>query len=57
MEVWYQEHKEGFLGIVITMLVAFATALLAVAVWERLHGSVANPPRIIDEIDPKSGPQ
>jgi hypothetical protein len=57
MEVWYQEHKEGFLGIVITMLVAFATALLAVAVWERLHGSVADPPRIIDEIDPKSGPQ
>jgi hypothetical protein len=36
MEVWYQEHKDGFLGIVITIAVSMATAIvtvLAAARW------------------------
>jgi hypothetical protein len=56
MEVWYQEHKDGFFGIVITAGVAFITALLAVAVSERLHKSFAEPPRIIYEVEPKGQP-
>jgi hypothetical protein len=56
MEVWYQDHKDGFLGLVTTIAVSFITALLAVALFERLHGSFAEPPRIIYEMDPKSQP-
>jgi hypothetical protein len=36
MEVWYQEHKDGFLGIVVTIAVSMATAVvtvLAAARW------------------------
>jgi len=53
MEVWYQEQKDGFFGIFITVMVAFVTALLAVAIAERLRGSLADPPRIIYQVDPK----
>jgi len=53
MEVWYQEHKDGFLGMLITIGVAFVSALLAVAVSERLHVTFADPPRIIYEVGPK----
>jgi hypothetical protein len=55
MEVWYQEQKDGFFGIFITVMVAFVTALLAVAIAERLRGSWADPPRIIYQLDPKDG--
>jgi hypothetical protein len=30
MDLWYREHKEGILGIVTTVLVAFVTALVVV---------------------------
>jgi hypothetical protein len=56
MEVWYQEHRDGFLGIITTIAVAFITALVTVAVMERLHRSFAEPPRIIYEVDPKTQP-
>jgi len=54
IEVWYQEHKDGFLGIVTTIAVSFITALVAVALSERLHKGFAEPARIIYEVDPKS---
>ncbi len=54
VEVWYQEQKDGFLGIFITVMVAFVTALLAVALSERLHGRLADPPRSMEEVDPKA---
>jgi hypothetical protein len=56
MEVWYQEHRDGFLGIVMTIAVSLITALATVAVLERLHRGFAEPPRIIYEVDPKSQP-
>ncbi|MDB6084666.1 MAG: hypothetical protein JWN43_2547 [Gammaproteobacteria bacterium] len=56
MELWYQEHRDGFLGLVMTIAVSLITALIAVVVLERLHGSFAEPPRIIYEVDPKSQP-
>lgn len=54
MEVWYQERKDGFLGIVTTILVSLITALVTLALAERLHRSSSEPPRIIYEVDPKS---
>lgn len=56
MEIWYQEHRDGLLGLLTTVAVSFITALAAVAVAEHLHRSVAEPPRIIYEVDPKSQP-
>jgi hypothetical protein len=56
MELWYQERKEGVLGLLITVAVSFITALLAVAVAERLHQDDAEPHRIFYEVDPKSSP-
>jgi len=56
MEVWYQDHKDGFLGLVTTIAVSFITALLALALVERLRGGFAEPQRIIYEADPKSQP-
>src|ERR1700719_2563309 len=38
MELWYQEHRDGFFGVVITAAVSFITALMAVALVEGLHG-------------------
>jgi hypothetical protein len=32
MDLWYREHKDGFLGMVVTIFVSFATALLTVMV-------------------------
>ena len=55
MEVWYQEHKDGFFGIVMTILVSLITALCAVALSERLH-NLPEPPRIIYEVNPKPAP-
>jgi hypothetical protein len=56
MELWYQEHRDGFLGLVITVAVSFITALIAVAIVEGLHGNSTEPPRIIYESDPRSQP-
>jgi hypothetical protein len=53
MELWHQEHKDGFLGLVITITVSFVTALAAVAVAERLYKGFGEPPRIIYEMDSK----
>lgn len=53
MEVWYQEHKDGFLGIVTTIAVSLITALLTVYVTKRLQKDVAEPPRVIYEAEPK----
>ena len=30
MDLWYREHKDGFLGMVTTIVVAFVTAVIAV---------------------------
>ena len=56
MEVWYQEHRDGFLGIVTTIAVSCITALITVAALERIHKSFAEPPRAIYESDPRSAP-
>ena len=32
MDLWYREHKDGFLGMAVTIFVSFATALLTVMV-------------------------
>lgn len=37
LEVWYEDHKNGFLGLLITVAVACATALCTVALVGRLH--------------------
>jgi hypothetical protein len=56
MELWYQEHRDGFLGIVITVAVSFITALIAVAIVEGLRRNSTEPTRIIYESDPRSQP-
>jgi hypothetical protein len=56
MELWYQEHKDGFFSIVITAAVSFITALLAVAILEGLHRNSVEPARIIYEAEPRSQP-
>ena len=56
MELWYQEHRDGFIGIVITVAVSCITALIAVAIVEWLHGNSTEPPRIIYESEPRSQP-
>ena len=56
MELWYQEHRDGFIGVVITVAVSFITALLAVAIVEELHGNSTETPRIIYESEPRSQP-
>jgi hypothetical protein len=56
MELWYQEHRDGFLGIVITAAVSFITAVAAVAIFGEMHRESAVPTRIIYESDPRSQP-
>jgi hypothetical protein len=56
MELWYQEHRDGFFGIVVTAAVSFITALMAVALVEGLHRNAAEPTRIIYESEPRSQP-
>lgn len=56
MELWYQEHRDGFLGLVITAAVSFITALMAVALVEGLHRDSTEPTRIIYESDPRAQP-
>jgi hypothetical protein len=56
MELWYQEHRDGFLGLVITVAVSFITALIAVAIVEGLHRNSTEPTRTIYESDPRSQP-
>jgi hypothetical protein len=56
LEIWYQEHRDGFLGLVTTVAVSFITAVAAVAVAEHLRASPGEAPRIIYEVDPKAQP-
>jgi hypothetical protein len=56
MELWYQEHRDGFLGIVITVAVSFITALVAATIVEGLHKNSTEAARIIYESDPRSQP-
>ena len=56
MELWYQEHRDGFFSIVITAAVSFITALMAVALVEGLHRNSTEPARIIYESEPRSQP-
>jgi hypothetical protein len=56
MEVWYQEHKDGFIGMVTTIAVSLITALSTIAAWELLHKHATEPARVIYEVDPKSPP-
>lgn len=52
LEVWYQEHKDGFLGMVTTIAVSLITALLTVYVTERLRRVTVDPPRPVYEVNP-----
>jgi hypothetical protein len=56
MELWYQEHRDGFFSIVITTAVSFITALIAVALVEGLYRNSTEPTRIIYESEPRSQP-
>jgi hypothetical protein len=56
MELWYQDHRDGFFSIVITAAVSFITALMAVALVEGLHRNSTEPTRIIYESEPRSQP-
>ena len=56
LEVWYQEHRDGFVGLVTTIAVALITTLLTLYVTERLHGNKDDLPRVIYEIAPKPTP-
>lgn len=53
MELWYQEHKDGFLGLLTTIAVACLTSLLTVAALEHLHRSFAEAPRAINDSYPR----
>ena len=35
LDLWYKEHKEGILGLSITVLISFVTALLTVLAFKR----------------------
>jgi hypothetical protein len=50
-EVWYQEHKDGFLGMVTTIAVSVITALLTVYVADRLRKTPVEPPRL-NQVNP-----
>lgn len=56
IEVWYQEHRDGFLGLVITIAVSLLTALTTVAVLEHFHRSFAAPPRTLFDAEPRTQP-
>ena len=56
MPLWYQEHKNGFVGLLTTICVSLITALATLYVMERISGPFAQPPRVIYEIEPKSQP-
>jgi hypothetical protein len=56
MELWYQEHRDGFLGIAITVAVSFITATIAVAIVGGSHRNSAEPTRIMYQSDPRSQP-
>ena len=56
LDVWYQERKDGVLGIVTIIAVSMITALLTVVITERMYRSFAEPPRIIYEVEPKPSP-
>ena len=56
IEVWFQEHKDGFLGIVITIAIALITSVATISVWEMLRKSATEPARVIYEVGPKSTP-
>lgn len=38
VEVWYQDHRDGFVGILVTILVSLSTALLTVLLLTHLLG-------------------
>lgn len=56
LEIWYQEHRDGFVGLLTTVAVSFITALAAVAISVHLSRGASEPPRIIYEVMPKSQP-
>jgi hypothetical protein len=56
MDVWYQERKDGFLGLVTTIIVALVTALITVLVTERMYRIFAEQTRIIYEAAPRAPP-
>jgi hypothetical protein len=56
MELWYQERKDGFLGLLLTAAVAFLTAVLAVAFLDKWHRTAGEPTRILYEPYPRAQP-
>lgn len=55
VEVWYQERKDGVLGLVTTISVSLITALVTLYVAERVHRGL-DEPRVIYELLPKAPP-
>jgi hypothetical protein len=51
-ELWYEEHKNGFVGLVTTVAVSLITALLTVYIIDRLHQPAAPPTRANYEAEP-----
>jgi hypothetical protein len=56
LELWYEEHKDGFMGLVTTVTVSFITALLTFCVVERLRSPVVDLPRAGYESELKLAP-
>jgi hypothetical protein len=56
MELWYQEHRDGFVGLVTTIAVSVVTSLATVYVAHHLQNRPSEPPQVIYEIEPKSQP-
>jgi hypothetical protein len=56
LELWYEEHRDGFLGLVTTVAVSLVTALLTVYVADRLRKPSAEPARAIYETEPRLQP-
>jgi hypothetical protein len=55
MDVWYRERKDGFFGMVTTILLSVITTLVTLYLVEHLQRG-ADSPRLIYEVEPKSQP-
>jgi hypothetical protein len=56
MEVWFNEHKDGLLGIATTIAVALVTSLATISVWELHRHNTPDPSRVIYDVGPKATP-
>lgn len=56
MELWFQDNKNGLLGLVTTIAVSVVSSLATVYVTQHIQSRVAEPTRVIYEIESKSQP-